>query len=43
MKLQAKLLFPESTSQGLVEEFQNTHDSGQSYFLTNLRGKICFG
>ncbi len=40
LKLQAKLLLPESTIQGIVEEFQNIHDIGQSYFLSKLKEKL---
>lgn len=40
LKLQAKLLLPESTIQGIVEEFQNIHDIGHSYFLSKLREKL---
>jgi len=40
LKRQAKLLLPESTIQGIVEEFQNIHDIGQSYFLSKLREKL---
>ncbi|XP_073719682.1 uncharacterized protein [Misgurnus anguillicaudatus] len=40
LKLQSKLLLPESTIQGIVEEFQNIHDIGQSYFLGKLREQL---
>lgn len=40
LKLQAKLLLPESTIQGIVEELQNIHDIGRSYFLSKLKEKL---
>ena len=40
LKLQAKLLLPESTIQIIVEEFQNIHDMGQFYFFAKLREKL---